>query len=218
MKAKEILGMSPYEVIKTARGSLTEAKQIFRALKNSLDSRIRTFAKHGALDAVPDRILNIGGVRGKTETEIIQNIRDLNNFMRDPEKGTYAEWSDEMERRKAHVEDIIGNDFQFDDDEEYEDYLQFMGEMQDRYGGGEMWKGVSKEAARLYGEAKRLSIDPEQFFRNYDYWRKHVKDLASADPIQNRSGRKIYPSDYARKLGLPKISGGSRSGKRNRKR
>lgn len=218
MKAKEILGMSPYEVIKTARGSMTEAKQIFRALKNSLDSRIRTFAKHGALDAVPDRILNIGGVKGKTETEIIQNIRDLNNFMRDPEKGTYADWSDEMERRKKHMEDIIGNGFEFDDDDEYEDYLRFMGEMQDRYGGGEMWKEVSKEAAKLYGEAKRLNMDPSQFFRNYDYWRKHVKDLASADHIQSRTGRKIFPSDYARKLGLPKISGGSRSGRRNRKR
>lgn len=218
MKAKEILGMSPYEVIKTARGSLTEAKQIFRALKNSLDSRIRTFAKHGALDAVPDRILNIGGVKGKSETEIIQNIRDLNNFMRDPEKGTYADWSEEMERRKEHMEDVIGNDFEFDDDDEYEDYLQFMGEMQDRYGGGEMWKEVSKDAAKLYGEAKRLNMDPSQFFRNYDYWTRHIKDLASADPIQSRTGRKIYPSDYARKLGLPKISGGSRSGKRNRKR
>ena len=218
MKAKEILGMSPYEVIKTARGSLTEAKQIFRALKNSLDSRIRTFAKHGALDAVPDRILNIGGVKGKTETEIIQNIRDLNNFMRDPEKGTYADWSEEMERRKEHMEDVIGNDFEFDDDDEYEDYLQFMGEMQDRYGGGEMWKEVSKDAAKLYGEAKRLNMDPSQFFRNYDYWTRHIKDLSSADPIQSRTGRKIYPSDYARKLGLPKISGGSRSGKRNRKR
>lgn len=215
MKAKEILGMSPYEVIKTARGSLTEAKQIFRALKNSLDSRIRTFAKHGALDAVPDRILNIGGVKGKSETEIIQNIRDLNNFMRDPEKGTYADWSEEMERRKEHMEDVIGNDFEFDDDDEYEDYLQFMGEMQDRYGGGEMWKEVSKDAAKLYGEAKRLNMDPSQFFRNYDYWTRHIKDLASADPIQSRTGRKIYPSDYARKLGLPKISGGSRSGKRN---
>lgn len=218
MKAKEILGMSPYEVIKTARGSMTEAKQIFRALKNSLDSRIRTFAKHGALDAVPDRILNIGGVKGKTESEIIQNIRDLNNFMRDPEKGTYKDWSEEMERRKEHMEDVIGNDFEFDDDDEYEDYLQFMGEMQDRYGGGEMWKEVSKDAAKLYGEAKRLNMDPSQFFRNYDYWTSHIKDLASADPIRSRSGRKIYPSDYARKLGLPKISGGSRSGRRNRKR
>ena len=71
LKAKQILDMDMYSIRREAESG--SAKQIFRALKNSLDSRIRTFAKHGSIDAVPDRILNVGGVKGKSDKEIMQH-------------------------------------------------------------------------------------------------------------------------------------------------
>ena len=207
LKAKQILDMDMYSIRREAESG--SAKQIFRALKNSLDSRIRTFAKHGFIDAVPDRILNVGGVKGKSDKEIMQGIRDMADFMRNEERGTYSKWRDTIDERMEHMEDVIGDDFQFDSDEEYEEMGRFMGEMQERFGGGEMWKKYSGDAAQLFGESKRLGLDPKQFLRNYDYWSEHVDDLKRADPI--KSGRKLYPSDYARKLGLDKVTGGRRS-------
>ena len=208
LKAKDILRMDAYSIRKEAESG--SAKQIFRALKNSLDSRIRTFAKHGSLDAVPDRILNVGGVKGKSDAEILQGIRDMSNFMRNEERGTYKQWRETQDERMDRMEDVIGDDYEFESDEDYEDMRRFLGEMQDRFGGGEMWKEVSGDAAQLWGEAKRLNLDPRQFLRNYEYWSDHVDDLKNAAPIQ--SDRKLYPSDYARKLGLAKVTGGRRSG------
>ena len=208
LKAKEILRMDAYSIRKEAEAG--SARQIFRALKNSLDSRIRTFAKHGALDNVPDRILNVGGVKGKSESEIIQNIREMADFMRNEERGTYKQWRETQDDRMEHMEDLIGDDYQFESDEDYDDMRRFLGEMQERFGGGEMWKAVSGDAAQLWGEAKRLNLDPRQFLRNYEYWANHVDDLKKAAPI--KSGKKLYPSDYARKLGLDKVAGGRRLG------
>ncbi len=215
-KAKDLLTKSTYEVVKAARAG--ESRDIFRALKNSLDSRIRTYTKAGAKDKLPKAIKNITGVRGKSEEAIIKDIRSMMTFMSDTERGTYKQYRKTIDERKSAMEDYINRmreremdvdeEFSFEDDEDYSAFGNFMGDMQSRYGSGEMWKEVSGESAALFAEGKRLGLDPNQFLRNYDYWVDHLKDLESADPIQ--TGRKLYPSDYARKLNLPKISGGPR--------
>lgn len=204
-KAKQLLQMDPYSIKKAAQGAgaddLAAAKDIFRALKNSLDSRIRTYAKHGAADQLPAHIRDIGGVKGKSKSELIKSIREMSSFMRNPERGTYHQWQKEKERRRKALSDRVGYDFK-DEDEEKE-FGDFMNDMRERYGSGEMWKDVSNAATDLFAEGKRLNLDPKQFLRNFDYWIEHVDDLKNASPI--KSGGKIYPSDYARKMNLPKI-------------
>ena len=233
LKAKQILDMDMYSIRREAESG--SAKQIFRALKNSLDTRLRTFAKHGALSDVPKRILNVGGVRGKSDREIMQGIRDMADFMKNEEIGTYAKYKETVQERMEHMEDVIGDDFQFESEEEYDSMRRFMGEMQERFASGEMWKKWSGDSASLYGElkdngidahegvplfseARRLGLDPRQFLRNYEYWMNNVDALRSAKPIRSKEGRKLYPSDYARKLGLDKVTGGRRSSSgRNRR-
>lgn len=209
-KAKDLLKMDPYTLKRAAQtggSDMSQAKQIFRALKNTLDSRIRTYAKHGASSKVPDNIMNIGGVKGKTKSQLIKDIRQMSSFMRNPEKGTYAKYEKAREKRRASIS--RGTGVQIRTPEEEDKLDEFLKKARERYADDSIWKnGGYQVAFDMFDAARNLSLNPDQFLRNFEYWEEHLSDLENAEPI--KSGRKLYPSDYARKLNLPKISSGSK--------
>lgn len=204
LKLGQLMDMTAREISNLSRSDLRGAYQNIRKITNS---RINTFGKHGIKDAVPaDLRGGLGSSKGRSDAELIQDIRDSIRWMRG-KQSTYGGYMEVREDFRQKMQESMP-DLDLSDDEKMEDFGRFMGDMQERY--GEMWHAISNQARDIYREAIRLNMDPKALMRNYDYWADHISDLEQADPIRTKSDRTLRPSEYARKLGLEKIGGGRR--------
>lgn len=204
LKLKQLLNMTARELKQLSRSDLRESYQTIRKITNS---RVNTFKKHGIGEAVPEDVRGgLASARGRSDQELIEDMRDSLRWMRG-RVSKYAGWKEAREDRREKMQDALP-DLDLSDDDKFDAFGKFMGEMQDRY--GEMWHAVSNQVRDIYKEAVRLNMNPKALMRNYDYWADHISDLENADPINTKSGRTLKPSEYARKLGLEKIGGGKR--------
>ena len=210
-KLSELYSMSAPEL---ASLSSKDLRKNYQNIKNIVKSRINTFEKHGI--KIPGEVGKKGlqSSRGREDAELLQDMKDALAWMRN-KRTTLAGYKELQEDFREKMQQSMP-DMDFSTPEKMRDFGEFMGEMQDRY--DKMWSGISNQARDIYREAVRLNTDPRAMMRNYDYWTKHMKELKAADPIQHRSERQLKPSEYARKLGLEKISGGTRrpGGKRKK--
>lgn len=204
LKLNQIMYMTKRELQQLSRGELGDAYQTIRKITNS---RINTFSKHGIRDVVPNQIREgLGSAKGQSNAELIESMREARRWLRGS-GSKYAGYMKAKEHQRIEMQDALP-DLDLSDQEKFDAFGWFMGDMQERY--GEMWHAISNQARDIYREATRLNMNPRALMRNYDYWDKHLADLENADPINTRSGRQLKPSEYARKLGLEKIGGGKR--------
>lgn len=203
MKLSAILNRS---LASLSKASKTTLKQMYSMVKKEVGKRVSTYKKHGAEKYLPDDVKKLAGVNSMNSDDLALNITNLSNFLRSP-KASYTKYMKERKENMERVEEMI--DYNFEDEEDYENYERFLSEMYKR--DKVMWKQHYDEAMELYAQGRRLNLDPMQFVRNYEYWldSDKIEALSNAEPIERD---RLSPSDYARKLKLPKIRGGGSYG------
>lgn len=203
MKISEIVGMPAYKVNKLESMALGSAYTI---LRSAFNKRVRTFAKHDALRALPFQFRSgMPSARNLSDEEKLRLLKEASAFMRGS-RSSYSGWKrSELEQMESLNESLDGV-FHFNNLEEFRQYGEFMGEMQTR--AGTMWGGgESSQVREIFFQSVRLGLDPRQFLKNFEYWLDHAEQLQKAKKIEWESGsRKVKASDYARQLKLPKMS------------
>lgn len=204
MKFSKLKEMSAYEVGKLSGKQLREA---YQNVKKVINSRVKTFEAHDAGSAIPASLR--GGLessRGRSEEDLLQDIRNALRWSRGS-GSSYRTYARVQENRRQKMQEALP-DIDLSSTDKLKEFGNFMNDVSERY--GEMAKIVSSQARALYSEAQRLNINKNALLKNMDYWLDHLNDLEKTDPIRTRSERQLQPSEYARKLGLEKIGGGSR--------
>lgn len=199
MKLKDIQGMSTRQIVRLPE---SDKRDLYRQLRRTVSRRRSSFEKHGLKFRAP------AGLRGDLAAPSKASVSAIDEALRagvsyiDPQSSIYTA-SGYMRWEKAQRRELaesMGLPEMTDTD--YRQYRQFMNDMAVRMKGS--WQYVSTQAKQLYAEAKRLNLNPNQFRRNFDYWAKHVKDLADARPISRGSG--VKPSDYIKQLKLESVT------------
>lgn len=201
MKLRDIINMPLFRLKELSKKELSKAyDKVVKQVKKS----VRGFEKQGLERVLPKKVTT-----EMPKTPTAKNISELSNFLLGY-KANVTKFMKAERKQMRLVESRLSTDeheFRFHNYEEYEEYKRFLGAMQERL--GENWKKVSSSGADLYAHALRLNLNPNQFLANIDYWIAHSKDLNKAEPL---SRQELFPSDYARKLKLPKIRGGGNYG------
>jgi len=204
MKITELLNAAGANQLRKLKAP--DLKKTYKQISKALKGRTKTFRKHGREEAVPERFRDgLESPEDMSKNEMLSHITDALRYMNDKES-SYRGWHEkQMGRMKAYNETMeASGQPTFDSEEDFDRYGRFMGDMQERF--GELWHYNSDQAKEMYAQAERLNLDVNQLTKNFDFWADHLEELAEADPITwHRSGRPVYASDYARKLGLGKI-------------
>ena len=204
MKIQQLLNAAGINTLRKLNKD--DLKKTYRQISKALKGRTKTFRKHGREEAVPERFRDgLKNPADMSRNEMLADISDALAYMRG-QVSTFKGWSEVQQKRMDAYNKTMSDSGQplFKTKEDFDDYGRFMGEMQERF--GDLWHYNSDQAKEMYTQARRLNLDPRQLTKNFDFWADHLEDLAEADPITwHRSGRPVYASDYARKLGLGKI-------------
>lgn len=202
MKISEIVGMPAYKVNKLGSAALGSA---YTVLRSAFNKRVKTFAKHDALRALPFQFRSgMPSARNLSDEEKLRLLKEASAFMRGS-RSSYSGWKRSEVEQMESLNEMLKGDHEFKNLEDFRQYGEFMGEMQTRL--GEMWKNVSSQVRELYFQSERLGVSSKQFLKNYEYWLAHSEELQQAKKIEwSSSGRKVKASDYARQLKLPKMS------------
>ena len=224
-KLSRIMGQSAAEI---SGLSGSEARGQYDYLRKVIREREKTFAKAGKQGRF-DRQYGIMGppsLRGLSDSQVKKQLGRMVKQLSGPEStmtGVRRALQLANEHRKQGLERIMGREDAPLTAEEGREFGRFLGDMQDRY--GDNWKHVSDDfvemldtpsiakavvkdrhsVAGLAWAADQLNLKTSQFMRNFDYWQAHEEQLKNATPIQSKSGRQLTPSDYIKKLRLPKI-------------
>lgn len=196
LSAKQAANMSQYELSKLTKAELTE---IYRGLRNAVQRRVKTFEKHGEVSAVPKRVRELKAPSKMNKKDLMKSIGAAGNFYTS-ERGSYTGYRKQRKKLKQKIEKRVGMPLT---EQAFDELGNFFGEMRDR--AKDMFDNISGRVEKLYAAAKDKGMDPKQFLRNWEYWtdENNLEKLAEADTITR--GRKVYPSDYIKALGLPSI-------------
>ena len=192
--------MSRYSLTKLSKKKL---QSTYSKLKKVVSSRVGTFEKHGAINEVPKAVRKLESVEDLDSAELISKVGEISNFLLG-KKSKYSDFMRLEREEREGIEEDLG--IKFKNYSEFQDYKRFLNDMYQRDKKG--WKASSEQyedAIDLFSNSRRLNLKASQFLRNRDYWLEHVDDLKNAKPIKRSS--KLYPSDYARQLRLPKVRG-----------
>ena len=215
MKITELLNAAGVNQLRKLKAP--DLKKTYKQISKALKGRTKTFRKHGREEAVPERFRDgLENPAGMSRNEMLAGLSDALAYMRG-QVSTFKGWSEVQQKRMDAYNKTMADSEQdtFKSFEEFDRYGRFMGSMQERF--GKLWSYASDQTKELYDAAKkngadlgelteRLNLDPEQLIKNFEFWSEHMDALANAEPITwHRSGRPVYASDYARKLGLGKI-------------
>lgn len=193
-------------------GTLTRMKKselvsAAATIRKALRSRAQTFARHDAMQGIPERFrTDLPTAKDfENRNSLLSWVNDALHYLREPES-TYKGWEKGVNARLDAYNQTLQETGRktFKNMDDFNRFGRFMGEMQERF--GENWHGVSDQVYEMQEQAERLGLDPSQLTRNFDYWAEHLEDLQQAEPINyRRSGKPVYASDYARQLHLPKL-------------
>jgi len=175
-------------------------RSVYRTLKRSAAGRMKTFQKHGALDAVPDKIRDMD--KPESLSELRQNVGRLSGWLTG-KNSTYAGY----QRIQSDLVDSFNEKgINISDPEDLRKFGKFMNDMADRFKNVKTYD--SDTAVRMWNESKRLGLNAKQFEKNFEFWTEHIEDLESVEPIQRRGGkRNLKPSDYLRQMGIKSMKG-----------
>lgn len=201
IKLGELMEMTARELSSLSRAQIREAYQNMRKI---VGSRVRTFEKHGAAEAVP--AAQRGGLpssKGRPDADLVQDIRSALAWMRG-KRSTYKGYEETQEAFRQRMQEAMP-DLDLSDKDKFDAYGRFMGEMQDRY--KEMWHDISNIVRDVYNDLTRLNEDPRQFMKNYDYWADEVEKINREKKEQHIGGRRRSSkmSTYMRQLKRGKI-------------
>lgn len=174
MKLKEIISTPYYDLSKL---SGKELKGAYTRVRSSLKSRLGTFERHGNIKGVPEKLRK--GLptisSGISEREMRDQIARSAAWMRG-RRSTNAGYEKSIQERAEALNRIAGDDI-VKSKEDYDRYGKFMGEMQKR--AGELWQYDSSTVREMYFQAELFNQDPNNFIKNYDYWKSNLQKLAN---------------------------------------
>lgn len=201
IKLNELKNMTAREVSHMGHAGIREA---YQTLKKITGSRISTFKKHGAGEAVPDWLHSgLQSSRGRTDAELVQDMRKALGWIRG-KRSTYKGYEQTQEDFRQKMQESMP-DLDLSDEDKMKDFGNYMGEMQERY--GEMWHAISNTVRDIYRDLTRLNKDPKQFMSNYDYWVNEMERINAEKAAQHIGGRRRSTtlSTYMRQLKRGKI-------------
>ena len=205
MKLKDLYNM-PARNWKTMGES--ELRRSYQQMKHAMKERAKTFAKYG------EEGKTLPSSRGLSLDQMRTKLKEAAKHLRS-DVSTYKGWKAEAEQKLSDMQEALP-ELNLKSVQDLRDFGEFMNDMKEKY------KSIhydSDEAKKIYQQAMRLNIDPDEaakaffeegtrlgvspskFMRNYKYWEENIKYLKDVEPIKQRAGsRALKPSDYARKL------------------
>lgn len=179
-------------------------RKTYQNLRKIVGSRVDTFERKGAGEAVPKHLRGgLPSAKGRSDADLVQDIREAIAWMRG-KRSTYKGYEEVKESFREKMQDAMP-DLDLSDEDKFDAFGRFMGEMQDRY--GEMWHAISNAARDVYKEQTKLNKDPKQFMKNYDYWVQQTEQINAEKSARRQGGRRRSTklSTYMRQLKRGKI-------------
>lgn len=194
--------MTARELAELSRADLRASYQNLRKITSS---RVSTFEKHGAIEAVPQALRQrLPSSRGLSDEDVLQSIRETLGWIRG-KRSTYSGYQATQEDFRSKMQESMP-DLDLSTPEKMKDFGEFMGEMQQRY--GEMWhRGISNQARDIYRDMVKLNKDPRKFMQNYDFWKQNVEAVNKEKELTRAGGRRrsTTMSTYLNQLKRGKI-------------
>lgn len=143
--------------------------QMQKIVGKELRKRKKAFKKQGLKQAIKD----IEHLRtGNTKASVKKYVAEASIFLRKVTSTPTGYRKVQRTKRKA-LEKLLKRKFK--NNEEFDNFGKFMGAIQDR--AGDMWDKISSMAIELYEQARRINLNTDLIFENYEYWMDHVDDI-----------------------------------------
>ena len=177
MSIKSIITSSIYDI---SSYNVKTLKKIYQKLKKSTSRRVSVYKRHGREAVLPRNIRQVlPPVSKLNKADLIKNIGDMSNFLMSNKK-TYTNYLRSRKKAKQRLEESLNRPFE--NEAEFDELNEFLHEMYLR--DKDNWKRHYDDAIELFNQSRRLNIDVDQFYDNYDYWLEMTDELSEIEPLE----------------------------------
>ncbi len=166
-------------------------KEAFQHLKSVANKRIGRMQAQGLGRS---DMRKFGSMRGMSEEQMRQGLADVSRWIRDPSHTVKGYKT----KRSEFLDAMHEKGFDFVNEENYEDFVDFMEDLREEYGSKVFDSGA---AADVFSNTQRIGIPPEVVKKNFDYFAEHMDELDRMKPIRSEKGGTMRAiKDKIRKL------------------
>ena len=178
---------TPLDIKGMADSAVREA---YASLRGVAQKRVGRMAAQGLGRNLP----SFPTTRGLTNEEARQQLAEISRWIRDPRHTVKG-----YKRQRAYnLERFHEKDYNWVNENNYEDFIQYMEELREEYGSKTFDSG---DAADVYNNAQRIGIPTETIKKNYDYFASHLEQLDDMKPVRSERGATMRAiKDKIRKL------------------
>ena len=166
---------TPIEISKMSGQAVKEA---FQHLKGVANKRIGRMEAQGL--GRPG-MKKFGSMRGMSEEQMRQGLAEVSRWIREPSHTVRGYKS----QRSAMLDAFHEKGYDFVNEENYEDFIDYMEELREEYGSKVF---DSSAAADVFGQTQRIGIDPDTVKKNFDYFADHLDELDRMKPVRSSKG------------------------------
>ena len=154
-----------------------EVKEAFQHLKSVANKRIGRMQAQG----LGRPMQKFRSVRGMSEEQMRQGLAEVSRWIREPSHTVRGYKS----RRSEMLDAFHEKGYDFVNEENYEDFIDYMEELREEYGSKVF---DSSAAADVFGQTQRIGIDPDTVKKNFDYFADHLDELDRMKPVRTDKG------------------------------
>lgn len=155
----------------------SEVKEAFQHLKSIANKRIGRMQAQG----LGRPMQKFGSMRGMSEEQMRQGLAEVSRWIREPSHTVRGYKS----RRSEMLDAFHEKGYDFVNEENYEDFINYMEELREEYGSKVF---DSSAAADVFGQTQRIGIDPDTVKKNFDYFADHLDELDRMKPVRTEKG------------------------------
>lgn len=152
-------------------------RSAYAALRSVAQKRVGRMAAQGLGRDLP----SFPKTRGLSNEEARQQLAEVSRWIRQPShtvKGYKRQMAYNLERFHEKGYDFV-------DESNYEDFIQYMEELREEYGSKAFDSG---DAADVYNNAQRIGIPTDTVKKNFDYFANHLEELDRMKPVRSEKG------------------------------
>lgn len=169
--------MKIFTPIDIAKMPANEVKEAFQHLKSVANKRIGRMQAQG----LGRPMQRFGSMRGMSEEQMRQGLAEVSRWIREPSHTVRGYKS----RRSEMLDAFHEKGYDFVNEENYEDFIDYMEELREEYGSKVF---DSSAAADVFGQTQRIGIDPDAVKKNFDYFADHLDELDRMKPVRTEKG------------------------------
>ena len=169
--------MKIFTPIDIAKLPASEVKEAFQHLKSVANKRIGRMQAQG----LGRPMQKFGSMRGMSEEQMRQGLAEVSRWIREPSHTVRGYKS----RRSEMLDAFHEKGYDFVNEENYEDFINYMEELREEYGSKVF---DSSAAADVFGQTQRIGIDPDTVKKNFDYFADHLDELDRMKPVRTEKG------------------------------